>query len=70
MKRQNVKRKCEMEIDIWYENGKQIGVVGFLKRVCEMKKKKREGGQRYTSQHLKKFFSDIFIDFKSVTLGY
>ena len=60
MKRQNVKRKCEMEIDIWYENVKQIGVVGFLKRVCEMKKKKREGGQRYTSRHLKNFFQ-IFL---------
>ena len=59
-----------MGIDIWYGIVKQIGAVGVLKRVLKMKKKKREGGQRYTSRHLKKFFSDIFIDFKSVTLGY
>jgi len=49
-----------MGIDIWYGMVKQIGAVGVLKRVCEMKKKKREGGQRYTSRHLKNFFQENY----------
>jgi len=53
-----------MGIDIWYGMAKQIGAVGVLKRVCEMKKKKREGGQRYTSRHLKNFFQENYRNIK------
>jgi hypothetical protein len=65
-----VSRIWKYGIYIWYENVKGIWGVGLLKRVLVFEEKKREGGQRYTSRHLKKFFSGKLSQYKSVTLGY
>ena len=59
-----VSRIWKYGIYIWYENVKQNGAVGLLKRVSVFGKKKREGGQRYTSRHLKNFFQENYRNIK------
>jgi hypothetical protein len=59
-----VSRIWKRRIYIWYENVNHRVGVGLLKRVLVFEEKKREGGQRYTSRHLKNFFQENYRNIK------